>query len=112
MIGLNKLYGLDLGREFIEEVIAVYLEEIPIYLNQAQENFDHEKREDLKRNIHTLKSHSTMLEMMEINLKLKQWENEVLVQPLSNFKADFDLIKSAFKKALAELKVLQSTGSF
>jgi len=111
MIGLNKLYELDLGREFIEEVIDVYLEEMPQYLQAAQESFDNEKKEALKRNIHTLKDHSSMLEMPEINLKLKHWENEVLAQPLSDFEADFNLIKSAFEKALDELKVLQSTGS-
>ena len=91
IISLKKIHELDLGREFVEEVIGVYIEEIPQYLKMAQENFDTEKRIELKRVIHTLKSHSSMLDMHEIGLKLARWEDEALTAPLSSFEADFNL---------------------
>lgn len=112
IISLKKIHELDLGREFVEEVIGVYIEEIPQYLKMAQENFDDEKLIELKRVIHTLKSHSSMLDMHEIGLKLAHWEDEVLTAPLSGFEADFNLIKDTFEKAVAELKMIQSSGSF
>jgi len=112
IVSLKKIHELGLGFDFVEEVVAVYIEEIPQYLKLAQENFDHEKRVELKRVIHTLKSHSGMLGMDEMSSKLNHWEDNVLTTPLASFEPDLDFIKSSFEKSVEELKLIQSSGEY
>ena len=108
VINLQRLKDFDLGQEFVHEVIQAYIDEIPQYLRQAEQNIQNDEKKELKRILHTLKSHSKTLGMNEISEKMVFWEENILDSSMENFKADFEMIKSHWSKAVKELESLKS----
>ncbi len=108
VISLQKLKDFDLGQEFISEVIQAYVEEIPQYISSAELGIANNEKDDVRRILHTLKSHSKTLGMEEVYKKLAFWEAEILKVPMADFTDDFNFIKERWSRAVEELKSLKS----
>jgi len=106
VIHLTKLRELDLGEDFVKEIIQTYIEEIPQYLSKADDAFKTGDRENLRRILHTFKSHSKTLCMSDVNEKLTFWEKNIREVDLSEFRADFLYLKQSWNDAVDDLKSL------
>ncbi|MEQ9425305.1 MAG: Hpt domain-containing protein [Cyclobacteriaceae bacterium] len=110
VISLAKLKDFELGEDFLKEMVSTYIEEIPMYLRMVQDSYEKADLETLKRNLHTLKSHSNTLGMADVTEKLRYWENGLPKKSLEGFNEDFDFIQTRCSEAVRELKALEQEG--
>ena len=102
-LGIFKALQQSAGREFVNELLATFLEETPPLLNRMQEALEAQQADAFRRAAHSLKSNAVTFGALARGASARELELKGLEQVLAEPAAPLDTLARAYSRAAAAL---------
>jgi len=89
---------------FIKEMIGIFLNQTPEYLDSLKENSENQKWDEFKKVLHKLKPTITMMGMKKGDLLVKEMESLIKSQSMDEVPPLFAELENMCRQAFVELQ--------